>query len=49
MTEKKPDAKREYPAAYEKFVPITIGVLALIVILMLLYTILVGVGILNFG
>ncbi len=49
MTEKAPESKREYPAAYEKFVPLVIGVLVLIVIVMLLYTIFVGVGLLNFG
>lgn len=49
MTEKSTDSKREYPAAYEKIVPIAIGVLVLIVIAMLLYTILVGVGVLHFG
>ncbi len=49
MTEKSPNSKREYPAVYEKIVPIAIGVLAVIVIVMLLYTILVGMGVLNFG
>lgn len=49
MTEKSPDSKREYPTAYEKIIPIAIGILALIVIVMLIYTILVGVGGLHFG
>lgn len=49
MTEKSTDTKREYPAVYEKIVPIALGVLALIVVAMLVFTILVGVGILNFG
>ena len=48
MTEKSTDSKREYPATYEKIVPIAIGVLVLIVSAMLLYTILVGVGVLYF-
>ena len=49
MPQKSPAPKREYPAIYEKIVPIAIGSLALIVILILAYTILVGVGILVFG
>ena len=49
MADKSTGSKREYPAAYEKIVPIAIGVLVLIVIAMLIYTVLVGVGILSFG
>ena len=49
MTEKPPDSKREYPAVYEKIVPVALGILAVIVLAMLVYTILVGVGVLNFG
>jgi hypothetical protein len=49
MTEKSPDSKREYPAIYEKIVPVALGLLAVIVLAMLVYTILVGIGILNFG
>jgi hypothetical protein len=49
MTEKSSESKREYPAIYEKIVPIALGVLALIVLLMLVFTILVGVGLLHFG
>jgi hypothetical protein len=41
--------KRTYPPLYEKFIPIAIGLLAVIVIGMLVFTIAVGVGILNFG
>jgi hypothetical protein len=41
--------KRTYPPLYEKLVPIAIGLLAVIVIGMLVFTIAVGVGILNFG
>ena len=41
--------KREYPALYERFIPLAIGTLVLIVIAMLVFTILVGVGLLNFG
>ena len=49
MAEKSPNPKREYPAVYEKIVPIVLGALAVIVVAMLVYTILVGIGILNFG
>ena len=49
MTEKSSASKREYPAVYEKIVPIAIGVLIVIVISLLLYTVLVGIGVLNFG
>ncbi len=49
MTEKSPSTKRDYPAVYEKLVPVAIGLLVVIVIAMLIYTILVGIGVLNFG
>jgi hypothetical protein len=49
MTEKTSPPKREYPAVYEKAVPIAIGVLIMIVIALLLFTVLVGIGVLNFG
>ena len=49
MKEKSPDSKREYPTIYEKLVPIALGMLAVIVLAMLVYTILVGVGLLDFG
>lgn len=47
MTDKKP--KRAYPPFYEKFIPVAIGLLALVVIGMLVFTIAVGVGALKFG
>jgi len=49
MTEKSTPSKREYPAVYEKMVPVALGVLAVIVIAMLVFTVLVGVGAINFG
>ena len=49
MTEKTPPTKRDYPAVYEKIVPIALSVLVVIVVAMLIYTILVGIGVLNFG
>ena len=48
MDENPQNSKREYPAIYEKIVPIALGVLVVIVLVMLIYTILVGVGLLNF-
>ena len=49
MTENKPSSKRAYPAVYEKIVPIAIGLLLIIVIGMLVYTVLVAIGLLSFG
>jgi len=49
MTEKPSPTKREYPAVYEKIVPIAIGVLILIVFAMLIFTVLVGIGALSFS
>jgi hypothetical protein len=49
MTQKPTPSKREYPAVYEKAVPIAIGVLIAIVSAMLVFTVLVGIGVLNFG
>lgn len=48
-SEKSPDSKRTYPAIYEKIVPIALGILGMIVLAMLVFTVLVGVGLLNFG
>jgi hypothetical protein len=47
MTEKKP--KRTYPPLYEIIVPVAIGLLAIVVIGMLVFTIAVGVGAFKFG
>jgi hypothetical protein len=49
VPEKPPDSKREYPTVYEKIIPIALSLLAVIIIGMLLFTILVGVGVLSFG
>jgi len=49
VAEKSPNPKREYPAVYEKIVPIALGLLAVIIVGMLLFTILVGVGVLSFS
>jgi len=42
MAEKK--INRKYPPFYEKFVPIAIGLLVLVVVGMLVFTVAVGVG-----
>jgi flagellar biosynthesis/type III secretory pathway M-ring protein FliF/YscJ len=42
MTDKKP--QRAYPPFYEIFVPVAIGILAIVVIGMLAFTIAIGVG-----
>ena len=47
MVEKK--IKRKYSPFYEKFVPIAIGLLILVVVGMLVFTVAVGVGALKFG
>jgi len=47
MTEPKP--KRAYPAFYEKFIPVAIGLLVVLIAGMLLFTIAVGTGMLKFG
>jgi uncharacterized integral membrane protein len=41
--------KRSYPLFYEKTLPFIIGLLAVVIIGMLIFTIAVGVGALNFG
>jgi len=47
MVQKK--TKRSYPPVYEKIVPVAIGLLAIVILGMLIFTIAVGVGALNFG
>jgi len=49
MPQNTSESKRAYPVLYEKIVPIAIGLLVVIVVAMLVFTILVGVGALNFG
>jgi hypothetical protein len=49
MKNESPTPKRCYPSLYEKIVPVALGVLVLFVIFMLLFTILVGTGLLDFG
>lgn len=41
--------KRTYPPFYEKFIPVAIGLLAVVIIALLVFTIAVGVGVLKFG
>jgi hypothetical protein len=40
----KPPTKREYPKLYEKIVPIVLGILAIVILAMLIYTIGVALG-----
>jgi hypothetical protein len=47
MTEKNP--RRTYPPIYEKIVPFAIILLAIVVIGMLVFTIAVGIGAIDFG
>ena len=49
MPQNTSESKRAYPGLYEKIVPIAIGLLVVIVVAMLVFTILVGVGALKFG
>ncbi len=49
MNPKNAPMKRMYPGFYEKFVPVAIGLLLLAVIAMLVFTVAVGAGLLNFG
>jgi len=49
MSEIPSSPKRQYPEFYEKFIPIAIGVLAIVILVMLVFTIAVGVGALKFG
>jgi hypothetical protein len=47
MVQKK--TKRSYPPFYEKIVPVVISVLAIVILGILVFTIAVGLGALNFG
>jgi hypothetical protein len=49
MSENTSSSNRKYPKFYEKFVPIAIGVLSVVIIGMLVFTIAVGIGALKFG
>ena len=44
MTDPKPPAKKQYPKLYEKTVPIVLGILALAILAMLIYTVGVALG-----
>ena len=49
MSKKPPETPREYPPVYEKIVPLAIGVLLIVIVGVLIFTVAVGVGALNFG
>ena len=40
---------RKYPPFYEKLIPVAIGLLVFVLAVMLVFTLVVGVGILQFG
>ena len=42
-----PSRKRQYPPIYEKLVPVTLGILGIIIIVMLVYTLGVALGIIT--
>ena len=44
MTDPKPPAKKQYPKLYEKTIPIVLGILALVILAMLIYTVGVALG-----
>ncbi len=49
MSESSTPPKRQYPKFYEKFIPLAIGALAILIVGMLAFTIAVAVGALQFG
>ena len=49
MSEKPPESPREYPPVYEKIVPLAIGLLLIVIVGVLIFTVAVGVGVLKFG
>jgi hypothetical protein len=49
MKETTPPNKREYPPVYERIVPISLGILVVIIIGVLIFTIAVALGLLNFA
>jgi hypothetical protein len=42
---KSPNRKREFPAVYERGVPVAIGILLLFVVIMMVFAILVAAGV----
>jgi hypothetical protein len=49
MTKKTASPKRSYPDIYEKIIPIALGILGLIVIAILVFTILIATGLLGYA
>ena len=41
--------KRQYPKFYERFIPFAIGILVLVVVAMLVFTVAIGTGMLVLG
>jgi len=49
MGEKKDIPERKYPDFYENFIPIALAILAVVIVIMILYSIAVATGMLQFG
>ena len=49
MDDKRNRPQREYPAIYERLIPIVLSILAVFVIVMILYSLAVASGLLQFG
>jgi len=49
MSENRDQPQRKYPVIYERLIPIVLSVLAVFVIMMILYSIAVASGLLQFG
>ena len=46
-SEQEPTPRRQYPAFYEKFIPIAIGVIAVIVVVVLVFALGVALGLIR--
>lgn len=49
MNDNRERPERRYPAFYERLIPIVLSILAFVVIMMILYSIAVASGLLQFG
>jgi hypothetical protein len=49
MSDKSSPPTRKYPPLYEKLIPVALVFLAIVILGMLVYTVAVGIGVLNFG
>ena len=46
-SEQEPTPRRQYPAFYEKFIPIAIGVIAVIIVVVLVFALGVALGLIR--